>query len=1113
MPLRAIADNKTSYQGQSVALSFDDTVTSAPRTSFHIPTSNYSPKFGKTPATPEEVNLDEWLQGYDSSDSENNINPSETKMSKEAIQALIGSMTDEEYEAFVQGIKNYHQNELNSYTAMLEGNENEEGARQILERLKAEFAEEYHGQYQLINDIEAKLGEFYNRVDIEEYHISQAKYNTLSYVDKYNLMLDILYCEEQSKEYNNDIRQMSREEKLAALMENADFRETYQEMLNLKKTTDSMIETKFKDLGITSYEDLVQNIETLSIVVSQLEQAIKKKQEMIKSAEYDNLIFSRDFAEYNVYSPTKEDIEELKTFRTEILDDGDLNEKYIYDYDKYKESHPGVSPLAFAKMALEASNGERNFILSGVGDEEKLFELMETSEATDSYEKIYDYLYNKNGADSANDYIKNCQYEINNVIGQLRARDILDRLQTYEGNIEEFPEAILNELYIDLVGAAEGVGSFTSGIGYSFEALQTILGITEENRGMSIDEYEKMYILQALLPDEVKNEELKLIQLNPDTNEYENRDPNSIIDFTKSYTGGKLLEVGYEISQSIGNMLPNIALSAINPILGSATMGVSSGGNAYHQSMVEGNSLFGSIMYGVFTGCSESISEKLLGGLPGLSDTEVESLATYFQAAGKEGIQEMFQNVMDASYKAFYMGEQWETPDDLVDFLKETGKEGLYGAITAGFMQLPALAGTLKVNAEIKIAEEVANSVFGAENDNSLTEIKSAKKRDFDRLKEKTRAFFEGRIVDQNATRKLKYYEYKSDDLNAEFKREFYKRAFDLYKQSNGNISEEQLRAKLDSIFNNSNQVSMSQFDEIKSIIWVLCKNNSAMYQNILSKYFLPKTDPDYQRLVDKISKKLSGLNENEKVQIAQQILLSVNYGAGACSYAGICNLVADYYGENYQEFEKDFGFSMYKKDEAGNIITDPDTNNPIFNSAELILDLFINANSNKSGINKNNMFRINDDGSIEVDKFEYRPESIKKNMLYLTRPEAENVFLPKYFESKGINLEFEGTDMMIGSKKPEQIRDEIQNNLQKGKKMELYLSPKTGQGTDYVATDGSKVVNTNSWNEGGGHITYVLGCDDSGIYLASWGNEYFVSFDSLKESSFGLKLFSDRRN
>jgi hypothetical protein len=133
-----------------------------------------------------------------------------------------------------------------------------------------------------------------------------------------------------------------------------------------------------------------------------------------------------------------------------------------------------------------------------------------------------------------------------------------------------------------------------------------------------------MYIIQALY-GESNRESMGLICQN-ENGEYVNTDPNSIIDYTKNYfinfswnTASNIGAHTYQIGQGIGNMLPSIALSQVCPLAGSIALGISAGGNAYHTAMVGGHSYLSSVIYGIVSAAIESVSEKILGGLPGLS--------------------------------------------------------------------------------------------------------------------------------------------------------------------------------------------------------------------------------------------------------------------------------------------------------------------------------------------------------------------------------------------------------------------------------------------------------------------------------------------------------------
>ena len=78
--------------------------------------------------------------------------------------------------------------------------------------------------------------------------------------------------------------------------------------------------------------------------------------------------------------------------------------------------------------------------------------------------------------------------------------------------------------------------------------------------------------------------------------------------------------------------------------------------------MVNGNDLLSSFAYGIFTGCSASVSQRLFGALPGLSNTVVTSLKTYAQAMGKQAFQSVFRTFIDTTYQNFFLANGQKIP-------------------------------------------------------------------------------------------------------------------------------------------------------------------------------------------------------------------------------------------------------------------------------------------------------------------------------------------------------------------------------------------------------------------------------------------------------------------
>lgn len=273
--------------------------------------------------------------------------------------------------------------------------------------------------------------------------------------------------------------------------------------------------------------------------------------------------------------------------------------------------------------------------------------------------KFY-YLYNKYGEDKAEEYFEIKEEEWNSSIGLIRAYNWINEHLTVDGQIKPFDSmtpqelaeledlgldsSFFNALEVAAKGGTEGVETFFEGIGNIFCGD----GVT------SADEYERMY-LQMMLS----------------TN------------FLLGHT--------YNISSSMGNMLPSIAVSTVitiatkNPSLGAkigaVLMGVSSAGNTYEGALQEGYNYWQAAIYGALSGTSEAALGYFLGGIPGLSKLDnVPGIKGIFTKAISEGFEESTQSIIDPLIKSVICGEKLEIN------WEEVMQSGIYGMITAGIM-------------------------------------------------------------------------------------------------------------------------------------------------------------------------------------------------------------------------------------------------------------------------------------------------------------------------------------------------------------------------------------------------------------------------------------------
>ena len=197
------------------------------------------------------------------------------------------------------------------------------------------------------------------------------------------------------------------------------------------------------------------------------------------------------------------------------------------------------------------------------------------------------------------------------------------------------------------------------------------------------------------------------------SNEYASQIVRENID---SKVGRALYDVGY----TGANMLPSIGVSflagglgaapKIASLLGSSTLGISAGGNAYKGGRDMGYTHGQSLAYGALVGASEAGLQAVLGGISnlGLGITEeaaggaisralgkvikntgvTDAIGRYIANMGSEATEEYLQSLLEPVFKNVVAGEQNEfNPLD-----EEALYSGLMGALTAGLFESPRLA-------------------------------------------------------------------------------------------------------------------------------------------------------------------------------------------------------------------------------------------------------------------------------------------------------------------------------------------------------------------------------------------------------------------------------------
>ena len=393
-----------------------------------------------------------------------------------------------------------------------------------------------------------------------------------------------------------------------------------------------------------TYDELIAYKNQLREYIVTIESAIYKTEQSIQTANYDYLPLLKDYQNYNF----KEiDVNDLSNCLEYTYDTWGYECTETISYTQYCNLYGKVSPFEFYKTVKQTNP---NASISGISNFDNFENLLLAISLNPDLEKTYNYIYETEGIEKATEYLSNIEDQINQYAGQAKANEFLNSLEinedgTYNCNFL----TSTNQAKVTLKGLFDGVENFGAGISAWFEGSNIY----------SADEYEAMYILQALSSNE---------------------------DFLN------FLDDNYQISQSIGNMLPSMAISALtmNPTAGIISLGISAGGNSYHSALVEGNDRLTSILYGIASGASEALLEKYLGAIPGLGEVEVTSFKTWLKAAGQEGLEEFIQTHFSAGLDQGILGKEI----DYNQLFEEALQSGAYGSITGGIMNGPGLVGS-----------------------------------------------------------------------------------------------------------------------------------------------------------------------------------------------------------------------------------------------------------------------------------------------------------------------------------------------------------------------------------------------------------------------------------
>ena len=353
--------------------------------------------------------------------------------------------------------------------------------------------------------------------------------------------------------------------------------------------------------------------------------------EFIKNG-YAELFHINDLnQEYNPYQTFDEITNKVADARTLETDINTVNSQ-LYQLEQLQK----LLPFTYVVDNSDFGNYMERDYASDSNIPNRLKENMSQEELA-----IYIYLLEHNGKDKANEYIDAMEDQINQRIGMREAIEYIESMS--ENGFDA------GDLFKSAgVGFGDGTQNFFDGLKDFFMA----------DGVMSAFEYEIMFKVSLLANGE---------------NEYN-------LNLTEAER--QILAFNYQSWQSIGNMWIPSALSFI-PVVGkplsSSLLFMSSSGNATEGAMQQGADAFHAYLYGCMSGLSEVAFERMLGGIPGLSNMGESFLMNCLS----EGREEFLQEWIDAGLRYAILGE----PINLDETMNNSLYAALQGMAVSGLMQ------------------------------------------------------------------------------------------------------------------------------------------------------------------------------------------------------------------------------------------------------------------------------------------------------------------------------------------------------------------------------------------------------------------------------------------
>ena len=519
--------------------------------------------------------------------------------------------------------------------------------------------------------------------------------------------------EESQKTRKSDLRSLLQakkdKEKLVEL-QNEQKRQERQDWL--RKSSTSQHTTAMTDFIRSDREKVAESSIPMADAVKQYNQ-IKQQKWMLNEAQYENDLLQEYRKRKRIEKEQQEakdkvgfqdgdtfiqytDIPQQKDFADTVKkakeNAAKANDQYAFMYNNKKLPF-GDKGLTIGGKKLTLGGKESNPVESYVntfGDGKNVFGKSSVLDITsgqdnaksplrryallnDSERDIYDYLFERQGKDTAEKYLDSIQGELN----QRGAEANYEHNNQYKGPIKT------------IVNTTQSIGA---GMQNAVEGIKSIPDFAMGTR-------------KNAMPTESELSQTKMLE-----------NAGTIDGFT------------YKMANAIGNMIPSIIVGGAGGPAVSSAIFVAQTGQSYRQDIMDGRPVEGAQVNAVLTAADETVTNLLLGGISQygggfikktLGNTKVAQAAkqgitsalaknpavrravlgviNYGSDMLSEGTQEAVQDLTESIRKHFIYGDELDLTGDLTD--PQTWEDFLLGAATAGIMNAPAtIANNVAIN-------------------------------------------------------------------------------------------------------------------------------------------------------------------------------------------------------------------------------------------------------------------------------------------------------------------------------------------------------------------------------------------------------------------------------